>query len=83
LHSVFKSHKFKPQGELNVDSFKEHLEMFVKHVQGKHSGKIIHGSFEDIKEQDNDDSLYDKSKASKSKPVSGQVLPFEDNDKPT
>ena len=58
IHSVFKAYKFKIQDELNVDNFKDNLNKFVKYIQDKSNRGF--NSFEDIKEQDNDDSMVDR-----------------------
>ena len=63
IHSVFKSHRFKIQEELNVDNFKDNLNKFVSHILDKTNKGF--SSFEDIKEQENDDSMIDKERSNK------------------
>lgn len=60
IGSIFKAYKFRLQEDIHVDNFKEAIEKFISHLKREtfHKG-IRYNSFEDIKEQDNDDSMQE------------------------
>lgn len=58
-----------------MDNFKETLEKFITYLKPQNVYKDIrYNSFEDIKEQDNDDSLHEQGKKSTLKVGSDIVL---------
>jgi hypothetical protein len=83
IYSIFKTHKFKLQEEIYVDNFKETLETFISYLKReKFLTGLKYNSFEDIKEQDGDDSLIERErKASIHRIGSDMILPEIDQSK--
>lgn len=63
------------QEDINIDNFKDMIDNFVSFIKREtfHQG-IKYNSFEDIKEQENDDSLVEKERKSSHKGGSANLL---------
>lgn len=67
IYSVFKTYKFKTQEELHIDNFKDTIEKFISHIKKETENKgMKYYSFEDIKEQDNEESVHQTEKKNNS-----------------
>lgn len=63
IQTIFKKYQYNAPEDLNIDNFKDYIEEFVSYIKREtfHQG-IKYNSFEDIKEQENDDSINEKKK---------------------
>lgn len=63
IQTIFKKYQYNAPEDLNIDNFKDYIEEFVAYIKREtfHHG-IKYNSFEDIKEQENDDSIIEKKK---------------------